>query len=229
MITQSAFIELRESFSSDRDLVDIQGWLKPIEQQALHGLSALLEGPILEVGSWIGRSTCCLARGLLLRRHRAQNDQVTSVELNPDESFFRKNGEDEVEFWCPGDTEMRGKTTTEIYEAIVRPAISFPGGIVGKLKETLIEHKVDHLVRIVTGDVTDVLPVESYGLIFSDISHTPFEIGIMVKALEPVLRPGVILACHDTTPQNRTALESLLNYEWTEMCGSLHIGLIGDI
>lgn len=228
MISQADFVELTDSFSKTHGLVDIQGWLQPNEQQTLHALAARTDGQILEVGPWIGRSTVCLTRGLLLRKDRQPGDKVTSVELNPDETFFRRNDKDEVEFWCPGDTEPRGHTTAEIYETIVLPAITAPGGLVGKLKQTLADHNVLHLSRIVPGDVSDVLPIDDYGLIFSDISHTPFEIQKMVTALKPVLRPGVILACHDTTPPNRIALEAALNYDWTALCGSLHVGQIGD-
>jgi predicted O-methyltransferase YrrM len=228
MISKKSFIEVRDTFSTEHSLVDIQGWLKPIEQQALHALAALTNGPVLEVGSWIGRSTVCLGRGLLLRKDRQPTDKVVCVELNPDVSYFRPNDEGCVEFWCPGDTAPRGHTTAEIYEEIVLPAISFPGGLVGKLKQTLSDHNLTHLADIVVGDVAEVLPVNHYGLIFSDISHTPYEIEKMVAGMAPVIQAGTILACHDTTPQNRKALEGAINYEWTEMCGSLHIGLIGD-
>ncbi|PWW01549.1 methyltransferase family protein [Hoeflea marina] len=228
MISQAGIEQVLATFSPHLHLVDVQGWLTPVQQQALHALAALTRGPVLEIGPWIGRSTCCLARGLLLRSERMPGDRVVSIELNPDDSYFRRNADGDVEFWCPGDTEMRGIAKADLFDTHAAPVISSPGGIVARLKETLARHHLQHLVEIIVGDFKDVLPVARYGLIFSDVCHTPYEIERMVAGLRPVLTPGTLLCCHDTTPENRDALEQAIAYDWTTMSGSLHIGMIGE-
>ena len=44
----------------------IEGWLTPIEANGLHEISSMLpkESVVLEIGSWKGKSTWCIAQGL---------------------------------------------------------------------------------------------------------------------------------------------------------------------
>ena len=45
---------------------NIEGWLTPIEANGLHEISSMLpkESVVLEIGSWKGKSTWCIAQGL---------------------------------------------------------------------------------------------------------------------------------------------------------------------
>src|SRR5215207_804975 len=40
------------------------GWLNQVEMQILYSLARRGEGPILEIGSWLGRSTTAIAAGI---------------------------------------------------------------------------------------------------------------------------------------------------------------------
>src|SRR5580698_5996613 len=43
------------------------GWLTSFEASLLFSAGRELDGPFLEVGSWVGRSTVCIARGIQSR------------------------------------------------------------------------------------------------------------------------------------------------------------------
>ena len=200
----------------------ITGWLLPREEHALHALGLLADGPILEIGSWCGRSTVCLATGIAARPIPV--DFVT-VELDPKieqwpvidgERYFRPSlDEDVLHGVGPGwDTE-------------IAPVINGPGGVLGALTANLAAAGVADLVEVLTGDFRAIdLPHDSYGLVFADVMHDEVEITRNAEHLTRLVRPGGLLACHDTTPENRELLERWFRFSATAQVDSLFVGAV---
>jgi MMP 1-O-methyltransferase len=86
-----------------RRYLDIQGWLTPAEAICLYRLARRLPpgSTILEIGSWKGKSTYCLARGL-------RSGKVIAIDP------FNASGE-------PGSAELYddAKGGAELYESFV--------------------------------------------------------------------------------------------------------------
>jgi hypothetical protein len=45
-------------------LPGVAGWSSPREKQLLYAFGRWLPGPFLEIGPWVGKSTCCIASGI---------------------------------------------------------------------------------------------------------------------------------------------------------------------
>ena len=74
--------------------LQIDGWLTPPEADCLYDLARNSRGPIIEIGSWRGRSTACLALGSMAGQHQPVytvdafvgvpvDDRPTAAGVNP--------------------------------------------------------------------------------------------------------------------------------------------------
>src|SRR5688572_10799133 len=55
-----------------------EGWFSKGKVNCLYQLASMTSGPILEVGSWVGRSTCVIAYAL---KHRGSRHPFHTVDL----------------------------------------------------------------------------------------------------------------------------------------------------
>jgi predicted O-methyltransferase YrrM len=206
------------------DTSGIRGWLSADEQRALYALGALAQSPVLEIGSWVGLSTVCLAQGILAS---GLPKQFVTCELNPTLANFRELADGRFAFDYPaGSQTPLGFCPREMFENDIRPVVEHPDGVVGQLRANLRRFKVDGLVEVITGDFRSVLPPHRFGFIFADITHDLNEIRLNAPALRRILADGAILACHDTTPENRDEIAKHFQFTQSIQIDSLFIGVV---
>lgn len=202
-------------------LPGVQGWLTTSEKKALYILGRELDGPILEIGPWVGLSTACLAHGI---RDSGMQKAFITAELNPTlQDFQQVDGQ--VVFILPGDEQGRGTTDLETFRKLVEPVLSQPGRAVGQLRRNLENLGISPLVTVVEGDFT-CAPNLGYNLVFCDAAHSPYEIEQVLPPLLPFLAPGAVLAFHDITPETETVLRRHLQFIDCFQVGSLFVGQV---
>jgi hypothetical protein len=204
-------------------LSGIQGWLQPDEQHVLYVLARYLDGPVLEIGSWVGLSTACLAYGVRdsgLARH------LVTTDLNPSSQHFRRTGE-HFDFLLPGDSLPRGSCDLLTYRRLVQPVIKQPGRALGLLRRNLLRLGLLGYLTILEGDFS-IAPDLGYHLIFCDATHTPYETELTAQALQRFLIPGMILACHDVNAANESVLRESISFQDTFQVDTLFVGQISN-
>lgn len=203
----------------------VPGWLTGAEEAALYVLGRHASGSVLEIGPWLGRSTVCIARGLAEQRESARPIFVT-VELNPTTANWRFDHRGVLHFHPNVDGPSLGGTDFDDYVANIHPVVSAPGGVVGELLANLTAVGVADLVKVVAGDVHEVaLGRRAYRVVFTDTMHTPDEVVRNAPRLAELLAPGGVLACHDTTPENRAALGEFFDFDAEAQVDSLFVGV----
>ncbi len=189
------------------ELTPIPGWLTYQEQRALFALAYILNGPFLEIGAWIGKSTSIIARAI---RDAGYDKRFISSELNPTLANFRPVGTGMGFFLDPKSDDCFGVATIKSWKEEMEPVLSRPGGVVAVLRQNLLNLQLDHLVEITVGDFFSVPRLE-YQFIFSDIMHTTAEIRASLPSLRAIINGrGCILAAHDWSPQNEAFLRQSL-------------------
>lgn len=206
------------------DTSGIRGWLSADEQRALYALGALAHAPILEIGAWLGRSTVCIAQGVLAS---GLSKEFITCELNPSLANFRELPDGRIALYYPPESEKSmGICSRELFENDIKPVVGHPDGVVGQLRANLQHFEVDRLVQVVIGDFRSALPPRKFRFVFADTMHEPSEIRRNAPDLLRCLAEGAILACHDTTPENRD--EILRHFQFAEFIqiDSLFIGIV---
>jgi hypothetical protein len=202
---------------------EISGWMTFREQRALYALARFSPGPILEIGSWLGRSTVCIGRGIV---DSDKKKEFLTCELAPTMANYRYLPGNMVGFFYPPESEMNmGNAPAELFENDIKPFVSHPRGILGQLKDNLAASNVTEVVSIFIGDFRNT-PVRRYNFLFSDAMHSEAEISRNAPDLCRFLGQGSILACHDTTPENEKILRKYFQFGYTLNVDSLFIGEI---
>ena len=206
------------------DTSSIRGWLSADEQRALYALGAMAQSPMLEIGAWLWRSTVCLARGILASGLRKQ---FFTCELNPTLANFREQADGQIGFYYPPESEINmGACSRKLFEDDIKPVVGHPDGVVGQLRANLRRFKVDALVEVVTGDFRSGLPLPKFRFVFADTMHGPSEIRRNAPDLQRFLADGAILACHDTTSENRDEIAKHFQFRHWIQIDSLFIGVV---
>ncbi len=201
---------------------DVPGWLTGPEGQTLFALGALARGPVLEVGPWLGRSTVCIARGIAVS---PEPKEFFTVELNPKaEDWELRDG---LYHFRPDDSDaaFAGGTPVEDWEEDNGPVVAHPEGVIGQLEANLRRCCVEELVQVVEGDFRHLPLHGPFAFIFTDTMHTPDEVHRNGQRLAELLAPGGVLACHDTTPENRAALGEFFDFDAETQVDSLFVGV----
>lgn len=181
----------------------VPGWLTPVEQQALYALAYILDGPFLEIGAWIGKSTSIIARAI---RDAGRPKRFITSELNPTVANFRPVTGGMGFFLDPASNECLAIAPMVSWRNEIEPVLRHSGGVVGALRENLARLALERLVEISVGDFSGV-PRLGYNFIFSDCMHTPHEIAAGLPTLRSILNGrGCILAAHDWSPENEAFL-----------------------
>jgi hypothetical protein len=164
-----------------------EGWTAPIELQILYAIALRAEGPILEVGPWLGRSTAAIAAGI--------RDSGSA-------KIF-----DTIDFGLTSIPEWREKLNDDFSRSIdsdtIVRSIHAPGGTVALLLENL--RKLDllgYVTSVIKGDFTEVPIRDRYGVIFCDTLHDENEVRKYCPKFNELLMPGGWLICDDVmTPK----------------------------
>lgn len=193
--------------SVDVTFEGIGGWLTLSERRVLHALAYWLDGPFLEIGSWLGLSTSCIASGI---RRSGIPKRFISNDLNPTVANFRPT-DGGIGLFIPSDSDINlGDCPVGEYEQNIRPFLERPGGVMGCLKENLERNDLLRFVEIIVGPFADAVPSLEYRFVFCDCLHNPVEIYRNVPSIATLVSSGGIFACHDTTDENEACLRTLL-------------------
>ncbi|MFZ4431579.1 MAG: class I SAM-dependent methyltransferase [Microthrixaceae bacterium] len=199
----------------------IDGWLTGDEEAALYTLGRLAPGPVLEVGPWLGRSTVCIARGI---QDSGTTKPFTTCELDPTAANWVWDGE-VWQFYPDPDQAPLGASPKEEWQWM-EAVVSSPGGVIGKLHANLARAGVASLVAVVAGDFHTAALNGPYGFIFADVMHTPDEIHRNAPRFAELAARNTLLACHDSTPENREALGDHFTFSDETTVDTLFAGII---
>lgn len=203
----------------------IGGWLSSREQHALYSLARYTPGPILEIGPWLGRSTVCIARGIV---DSQQPKDFLTCELAPTRDNFRPVNDSQVGFFYPPDSqEAMGICSMELFERDIKPVVEHPNGLLGQLNSNLEAMGVANIVSVFVGDFRDV-PVTTYSFIFADTMHDENEINRNCPDLKQLVAKGSVLAIHDATEANQQSLRKHFNFGCSFTVDSLFVGEVAD-
>jgi hypothetical protein len=146
------------------------GWISPLEAQILYNLPHVSEGPIIEVGTWIGRSTCALAHGM---RASANKHVLDVFDLGW--------------AWAP-DT-----SPPEVVEAMKKP-----NGVPALLMQHLHERDLRTAINVVAFcDFKKAAIARRYSTAFCDAAHFKWEIDENVPPLMEMMDPENYLIVFD--------------------------------
>ncbi len=159
-----------------------EGWLSGGEMQILYTLARECDGPVLEIGSWLGRSTVCLAAGIKDSGNKKKFDVVDFGITSPNE-WEKLLKEDFIRF---------------AKDDVVARSIFQPGGSIALLIDNLRKAELlDYTTSIIRGDSTEVPLRSEYNVIFCDTLHDEREIIEYGVFLDGLLKPGGWLICDD--------------------------------
>ncbi len=172
-----------------------EGWLSKYQAEELYRMGREHPGPFLEIGSWIGRSTCCIAYGI---RASGKQKRFISVDLG-----IASEDEWQAFFGQP----LAKKPNKDLY----LPHITRSGGSIESLKENLCTRKLDHLVEVRKGDFRKMdWAGEQFETVFCDVSHNPREVAANLPKIVELLQPnGTLVADDIRTPE---ILKTLLEH-----------------
>jgi methyltransferase family protein len=207
----------------DNPAQGVAGWMSLNEQRALYALARYSQGPMLEIGPWLGLSTICIAKGIL---DSGMNKKFVTSELAPTLRNFRPAENDSIGFFYPEHSQLpMGVCSLEIFERDIKPVLEHPHGLLGQLRSNLTTKNVSEIVEIFVGDFRD-LPESKYRLVFTDSMHDENEINRNGPDLKRFVGAHSILACHDSTPTNEKCLRNWFDFSYSFTVDSLFVGEI---
>jgi hypothetical protein len=146
-----------------------KGWLFDVEARILYSAAQNARGPIIEVGSWIGRSTCALAYGVRDNSSGRQVFDVFDYGIAGIEEFIERFGED----------PRLAQSSADFLQVIMHP-----GGTPALLKQNLSDRKLDRQINLISfGDFRAAGMSRKYQVAFCDACHGVEEIRANVPAL----------------------------------------------
>lgn len=177
---------------------NVYGWT-PIDQlftlYALTRLSAGLDGDIVEVGSWCGRSAIVLAAAA----KAAGNSKVHCVDLFPEKGDWKQNPDGTYSF----DMVIDGKrfcgykeqtVWKETFESQTGKIYESYGSVYDCFRETVSKRGMDDVVRAHRGDLASLLdklgPDFKCRLAFLDGDHGFEAVCADIRNIDQYLYPG---------------------------------------
>ncbi len=160
------------------------GWLMGTEAKILYTAAQHFDegDAILEIGSWSGRSTCCIAYGLQDAGKRPRFDVIDFGIAGP--------GEWEERF----GHDILGRADAGRF----LDDIQVPGGTAALLKQNLADRKLGkHVTMIMLGDLRDLNVRTRYDMIFCDATHDDAEIDRTIPMMAGSLDEEFVLICDD--------------------------------
>jgi hypothetical protein len=157
-------------FATAREVAEnIPGWLAPSEAEALYRLGYEIAADVVEIGSYFGKSTYLIARGMA--DAGADGHRVISIDVH-----YR--GVDE---------------TTQRPQVFAEDAPSF---LLRTMREQALDHLVMHFVGW-SHVAVRYIDFERVGAVFIDGGHEYESVRNDVLAVRPRLRGGARLLFHD--------------------------------
>jgi len=183
---------------------DVPGW-SPLDQlMALFTLafSSPLDGDIVEVGSWCGRSTTAL--GLAARL--TGRTRVYAVDLFPEKSDWRENADGTYSLTVTIDGERLGAyeqqtVWAEPYLRDIAPIYRRHPALLATFQEVIARNGLRDIVRPFRGDLRRFTAAAPAGLrcklAFIDGDHSYDAVARDIALIEPYLVPGAWLCFDD--------------------------------
>ena len=181
----------------------IPGWT-PVDQ--LYTLYTLvratdhLDGDILEIGSWCGRSTVILA----MAASCIKNTIVHAIDLFPSKSDWSQNPDGSYSFKVSLDSTIlegyREQTVwKEPFERDIAPLYDFHDSVFNIFSESLANAKVNDFVKSYRGDSSIIpsLGLSKVRLAFVDADHSYSAVCKDIKNVEPMLVSGGYICFDD--------------------------------
>lgn len=184
----------------------ITGWFSRRECRRLYVTAAMTNGPILEIGHFLGRSTACITEAIRdVRKSRVFRSYDLGFRSSEEfKEYYDRLHKTDVP--VPSQYEeivfSKGTTTTEV------------------ATQNLRKLGLDGFVQLISGDAFK-LDQDKYDLIFCDAVHEAHEIEANVPHLVARSNPGCIWALHDMNQANIEKVTSLAKVEFCELTGSL--------
>lgn len=160
---------------NDINLDDVSGWLSKNEQLCLKKYAALSTTDIFEIGTWVGKSTICLAKGLLPSYHK-----VVTCDIFPTEKNFKYIDDELFGFFI--NNQLFGRCSAESYINEIEPILK--QGVKNVLYQNLKRHGVDFRVKVIDGNFANLRKSEVYyDTVFCDVCHDEAEISCNVPKI----------------------------------------------
>lgn len=206
----------------------VEGWLSEDEQAALYLLARHTTGPVIEIGSWLGKSAICLAQGL--RDSTSAHRNLTCCELFPTEANFREVGPNQIGFFYPiNHPDPMGLVTREDYEQGILSILVRPGGLRGGFEKNLRDAGLWEKIQLHEADFRSLKIASPCAMVFCDAMHDENEIRRNSPDLVRLLAPGSILCCHDTSPSNARMIREYFKFEAETQIDSILVGTIAQM
>lgn len=200
-------VSLSRALVIPSEFAAVPGWLSDQEQRALYAFAYILDGPFLEIGAWVGKSTTTIAKAI---RDAGYYKKFVTSELNPTLADFRPHNGKMGYFPNPLSDESYAMVNMKSWTEEVEPVLSGPGGVVGALRRNLARLELDDLVEIAVGDLLEAPRLE-YKFIFSDWMHHRQGYAGGLAALRTIINGrGCILAAHYSFPEDEIFLRENL-------------------
>ncbi len=173
-----------------------EGWLSGIESCVLYASAKAAKGPILEIGSWVGRSTCVLASGVRDNPSLPILDVFDHgiASIREFQKFFKQ--------------DPRYHSASEKFLKVILT----PGGVGALLKKNLIERDLESFVNsIILAEFKNVPVSRKYSFCFCDVSHDDKEIKENVPAIVDMLDKDDFLIVFDdvATPETCRRIQEM--------------------
>ncbi len=182
-------------------VANIPGWSPTDQLYTLFNLvylTAGLEGDIVEIGSWCGRSSAVLGMAAQLIGHT----KLFCVDLFPNKDDWYENEDGSYSMKVKIENQLYGayeKQTVwkEPFERDIAPLYQKDNSILDIFKRTISQYNLDDTVEAFQGDSTDFLSSITKQnqdfkckLVFIDGDHSYEAVCHDIKNLEPYLVPG---------------------------------------
>lgn len=187
--------------------MNIPGWMSNNECQELYSLALSVNGPILEIGHFLGRSTACICAGI---RDSGRTNTFRSYDLG-----FRTD-EEFREFY--DQIHQRETPVPELHQYVFRK-----GCISTDIaRENLERYGMAQFVELVSGNFIE-LDKDQYALIFCDAVHEPNEIRHNLPHIVERSISRTIWAFHDMDAVNIALVDALSRTRLISQVGSLGV------
>jgi len=189
------------------EALSIPGWMSCDECQELYGLAMSANGPILEIGHFLGRSTACICAGI---RDSGRGNSFRSYDLG-----FRTDAEFR-EFY--DRIHQRPTPVPDLHQQV------FQSGRISTdiARENLERYGLVGFVELVSGNFIE-LDRDRYAFVFCDAVHETNEIRHNLPHIMERSASSAVWAFHDMYGINATLVEELSGARLVERVGSLGI------
>lgn len=177
----------------------VPGWTPPDQLLALYTLvvaTSSLEGDLVELGSWCGRSTVVIAHALASQT--GNRSRVLAVDLFPEWDDWFENADGSYSFQVAGphggmkSGYVDQTVWREPYLRDIAPVYERYGSIRAAFDQSLDTFGVKHLVTAVKGDSSVLQSMSDLRvrLAFVDADHSYEAVTADIRRIEPLMESG---------------------------------------